>query len=78
VEVRIMTDDNTVKLRITPSGSPLPSPRPPHSDVIDGNGAASPEAAASPLSGSAHSFEHLSQVRQALCFLDTCTNQPRN
>lgn len=62
VEVCIVPGDGTVKLRITPTGSPLPSPRPPRQDASDGNGAASPEATASPLSGSAHSFEHLSQV----------------
>lgn len=63
VEVRIVPGDDSVNLRITPTGSPMLSPRLPESDAISGNGAASPEAAASPLSGSAHSFEHLSQVR---------------
>ena len=60
-----MPGDNSVNLRITPTGSPMLSPRLPESDAISGNGAASPEATASPLSGSAHSFEHLSQARPA-------------
>jgi hypothetical protein len=60
--------NDSVKLRITPTGSPMPSPRRPELADIGGNGAASPEATASPLSGSAHSFEHLSQARPAAAF----------
>lgn len=57
VEVRIVPNQDSVTLRITPTTSPMQSPRPTAvaSSPADGNG-----ASASPLSGSTHSFEHLS------------------